>query len=243
MCQLPKLKTVRLWDSITEFRMNGINETSDVEICCWNVSSHKLKLIWACDSSARGERNRACGGDGAAVGWERDARAKTGLGAWGRCCLVTSCRGTVMPSEGRVSRGGGTAGQQEFKHPRDVSAQPSTRWLDLGESLLGWMEKSLHLTVSHFQGTQARHLITWILGFLFSQMGQIVPTSWDCWEKSRTLEGVWQVPNNHAVGGSIFIFILDASESCIHLTMRMPWRGRKWVCETVQKGVRGGKYF
>ena len=41
---------------------------------------------------------------------------------------------------------------------------------------------------SHFQGSQARHLITWILGFLFSQMGQIVPTSWDCWEKSRRLE-------------------------------------------------------
>lgn len=65
-------------------------------------------------------------------------------------------KGLSLP--GRVeSRGCRTAGQQEFKHPRGVSAQQRMSWVDLDESLWSWLERRLHLALSHFQGSQERY--------------------------------------------------------------------------------------
>ena len=89
-------------------------------------------------------------------GVRRDAKAKTSLCAHCRQCLVPSCKGAVTPREGGVSRGCRTAGQQKFKHPRGVSAQPCMSWVDLEESLWSWLERRLHLALSHFQGSQER---------------------------------------------------------------------------------------
>ena len=44
-------------------------------------------------------------------------------------------------------------------------------WVDLDESLWSWLERSLHLALSHFQGSQKRYTV-------YNHLDPLSPLKW-----------------------------------------------------------------
>ena len=121
------------------------------------------------------------------------------------------------------AEGSGVAGLQGNKSSNipgaSLLSQVQAEWTWVSHFWAGWKRVYIWLSFSRISGKAFNHLdprfpllsngtnSSYFVGLL----GEVKETG-----------GVWQVPNSYTVGGSIFIFILDASDRWIYLTMRMP---------------------
>lgn len=81
----------------------------------------------------------------------RDAKVKTADSAWSPLA-----KGLSLPGRVGCPEAAGLQGNKSSNIPGVSLLKPCMSWVDLDESLWSWLERRLHLALSHFQGSQER---------------------------------------------------------------------------------------